>query len=671
MFRGRKRMRTRDCRWPIFLSFWQICLATAAAYPAVIDSSFFAEKLYPALRSAQCDLCHNDNGVASETELEFPEIDAGAEQLFAFGLQLMDLVDREHPEESRLFLMPTNREDHTGGERIKQGSLEEQLLLRWINHLASLSKEQIQQARETIDRFQQRRQPAQQTVRRLTHSQYNHTVRDLLGDQTQPANRFPKEDFIHGFKNQIEGQGVSPIQAEAYSKSAERLARSLFRGGDLSGWGLGPERPLVDQTAESFIRHFGRLAFRRPLTESELNVYTGLFEQEARRVGVPIDGARLVVETMLQSPHFLFRIERGPEGPHHQYELASRLSYFLWDTMPSNELLDAAQQSRLATAAQVEQQARIMLEDPRARSSLNEFLAQWMRFDRVLSATRDRRRFRQFNPEIAAAMVEETRRLFNYLAWEDRSFMEFFAADYTFVSRQLAEIYDLPVPAQDFDRVDYPTQSGRSGVLGHGSFLVLTSKPAETSPTERGLFVRSHFLGHEVPPPPPGVNAALPDVTEDTPRTNRQRLEVHLNSEACSSCHRLIDPIGLGFEQYDAIGRFQEKMSLSFAGGRYNSREKSPTVQLDINSAAFVQGIENSEFSTPKELGHILANNEACQKCVVKQLFRYTFGRQETVHDRPLIDGLFEKFQDSGFRFRELMVAIVTSDSFLQPIRRQ
>ena len=210
---------------------------------------------------------------------------------------------------------------------------------------------------------------------------------------------------------------------------------------------------------------------------------------------------------------------------------------------------------------------------------MEEFLAQWMRFDRVLEATRDRRRFREFNAEVAAAMVEETRRLFNHLVWDDQNFMEFFTANYTFVNPDLARLYGLPAPAEEFAKVEYPADSGRSGVLGHGSFLVLTSKPAETSPTARGLFIRNHFLGQEIPPPPPGVNTVLPNVTEDAPMTNRQRLAVHLNSESCAGCHRLIDPIGLGFEQYNAIGVFQKKMLLQFPADRSDEASgRRPTI---------------------------------------------------------------------------------------------
>src|SRR5262249_43218460 len=151
---------------------------------------------------------------------------------------------------------------------------------------------------------------------------------------------------------------------------------------------------------------------------------------------------------------------------------ASRLSYFLWDTMPGDDLLQAAAKGEFSTVEKIEATARQMLEDPRAHTSMGEFLAQWMRFDRVLGATRDRRRFREFNTEIAAAMVEETRRLFEHLVWSDRNFMEFFTANYTFVNADLARLYGLPAPAEDFGRVEYPADSGRSGVLGHGSMLV-------------------------------------------------------------------------------------------------------------------------------------------------------------------------------------------------------
>ncbi len=664
-------------RWPVpvLLSAFVIAAVESAFIPGAsaqatrpVNESFFVERVYPLLHAVQCERCHSDNGVASETRLEFPESDASRDQLTAFGLSLMDLVDRRNPEQSLLLRKPTKRAKHTGGQRIKPGSDEEAALLSWINYLAGLSDEQVRQAREQIARSNQHGLETL-TVRRLTHSQYNHTVRDLLGDHIQPADSFPKEDFVIGFKNQLEAQGISPLQAEAYSKAAERLARTAFRGGDQHGLiPRQPESPTDAACVNEFVRTFGEKAFRRPLSDSEVRLYSGLFLEEAGRTRNFDDGASMVVEVMLQSPHFLFRVERRARSPDAQFEIANRLSYFLWDTMPSDDLLRAAERGELATGKQIEAAARRMLADPRARDAMDEFLAQWMRFDRVLEATRDRRRFREFNAEVAAAMVEETRRLFNHLVWRDQNFMEFFTASYTFVNPVLARLYGLPVPDEEFAKVEYPADSGRSGVLGHGSFLVLTSKPAETSPTARGLFVRNHFLGQEIPPPPAGVNTVLPNLTEDTPMTNRQRLGVHLNSESCAGCHRLIDPIGLGFEQYNAIGAFQKKMVLQFSGARGDEgRGRRTTIkELDLDPSGYIQGIEGSEFSTPRELGRLLAESKTCQKAIVKQLFRYAFGRQETVNDQLLIEALLVKFRDSGFRFRELMVALVSSELFLQ-----
>jgi len=638
-----------------------IVVAQSGATTRVANEGFFADKLYPMMKSAQCDLCHNDNGVASATSIEFPDRNATPEQILAFGFQLREFVDRDEPHNSQLLLKPTNREEHTGGVRILPGSEQEQTLRAWIDYLANLSDVEQLRASAIIERASQwSLQPL--NVRRLTHSQYSNTIRDLLGDQSQPANIFPKEDFIHGFKNQIEGQNISPLQAEAYSEAAERLARSAFRGGDPRNLiPVKPSSPSDRGAAESFVSQFGLKAFRRPLSNEETNKYVRLFLSGSTKSGDFNAGAQLVAEAMLQSPNFLFRIQRREVQSHEQFEIASQLSYLLWDTTPDDPMLQAASKNQYSNVAQIEAQARRMLEDPRAAIALDEFLAQWMRFDRVLDATRDRRKYREFNSEVAAAMTEETRQLFRHLVWNDKDFMEFFTADYTFISTSLAQIYGMPMPAMEFSRVDYPSESGRSGVLGHGSFFVLTSKPAETSPTSRGLFVRNHFLAQEIAPPPPGVNAVLPEVVEDKPLTNRQRLSVHLNSEACASCHRLIDPIGFGFEQYDAIGSFKTKMALRFGG-----RDNPSTKELDLDTTAFVQGIPDSEFSRPKELGKLLASNETCQRCIVKQFFRYAFGREESSADQPILDEAFEKFRNSGFRFRELIMAMVTSKLFLQ-----
>lgn len=647
------------------LSLWP-CLAVAQSNSErvdrrQVDESFFVQTLFPMLQKAECHVCHTDNGVASDTELAFPEESLSRKQIAAFGLTLAKLVDRQTPQESLLLLKPTNRDEHAGDERIKQGSAEEVALLNWVHYLATLTDDEVEQAHKQFGQAGQRSlNPL--LVRRLTHSQYNRTVRDLLRDQTRPANRFPKEDFVGGFKNQAGGQTISPLQAEAYSKAAERLAIAAFRGGDHLG--LFPRVPpsaANPSSAEEFIKQFGLRAYRRPLTDKEVASYLRLYLKDAIRDDDYLSGARTVVETMLQSPHFLFRIERGSQSPWKQYELVSRLSYLIWDTMPSDELLGVAQDSELANAQDVRSLAHAMLSDPLARQSMEEFLGQWLRFDRVLEATRDRRKFGQFNTQVALAMVEETKQLFNHLVWSGGNFMEIYSADYTFLSRDLAAIYDLPVPDVEFSKVAYPADSGRAGILGHGSFLVATSKPAETSPTERGLFIRNKLLSQEVPAPPPGVNATLPEVDQEQPMNNRQRLAIHLNSKACASCHQLIDPIGLGFEQYDPIGAYQETMSVQSESGG-----EGKTIELELDTTGRIQGIDDSEFTTPKQLGRVLSSSKVSQRAVVKQLFRYAFGRHETIDDEPTIERMLADFRNSNFRFQELILSLVTSELFLQ-----
>jgi Protein of unknown function (DUF1592)/Protein of unknown function (DUF1588)/Protein of unknown function (DUF1587)/Protein of unknown function (DUF1595)/Protein of unknown function (DUF1585) len=502
-------------------------------------------------------------------------------------------------------------------------------------------------------------------MRRLTHSQYNHTVHDLLGDQTNPANQFPQEDFVNGFKNQTSAQSVPPLLAEAYSAAAEKLARNAFRGGDVNHdvnhlVPCRPRAPGDSQCAAQFIRAFGAKAFRRPLTPTEVARYAALFADETRHTGKFLAGAQLIVEAMLQSPNFLFHAERG--GDTRQYEIACRLSYFLWDTMPDADLFEAAARGELTTSASIEKQARRMIVDPRARQSVDEFAAEWLRFDRLLNAVKDRRRYPQYSPELVQAMTEETRRMVADAVWNDRDFMTIFSAGYSFLNSDLAALYGVATPTAEYARVDFPTDSDRAGIVGQATFLALTSKPNETSPTSRGVFVREQFLCQKVPDPPPGVNSNLPPVSEDKPQTNRERMAAHATQQPCAGCHQFIDPIGFGLEKYDAIGGRREKLELKFYNPHDDDDEKKvKTVLLDLDAHGGLSGVPGADFSSPKELGKILAARPECQECVVRQLFRYGWGRHELGVDRPVIQAALQRFRDSQFRFKELMISLVNA----------
>jgi hypothetical protein len=625
------------------------------------QESSFSRTLYPVLEKAACRSCHNPDGVASVTRLRFPEPGANADQIEAFGRSLVALIDRNKPEESLLLKKPTNRVSHTGGERIKPGSGEELILMAWIQRLAKMSDDEVAGALKVHEAKAAGPGPARPAaaLRRLTHSQYNNTVRDLLGDQSAPANQFPPEDFVNGFKNQYQSQNLSPLLVEAYSAAAERLARNAFQGGDRRG--LIPCKSSPACRAR-FVREFGLKAFRRPLEIEERKRYEELFRREADFY----KGAQLAVEAMLQSPSFLFRLEETSDPKLKPYVTAGRLSYALWDSMPDATLFESAARGALSTPQSVETATRRMLADPRARRSLDEFVSQWMRFDRLLTAGKDRRRYPNFNREVAAAMAEETRSFISELVWNDRDFMDVFTADYSFINADLAEIYGVPAPAREFDRVKFPAESERAGLLGQSLFLALTAKPDDTSPTARGLFIREQFLCQHVSEPPPGVNTNLPEITEAKPQTNRERMREHVTNPSCSTCHNLIDPIGFGFEKFDAIGARRNKFRLLFFGPdeEGDRRAKPKTLELEMDTAGYVAGIPDSNFSSPRELGAVLARSPQCQECLVKQYFRYTSGRMETQADRPLIRQVSDDFRNSQFRFKELIISLVRSREF-------
>lgn len=616
------------------------------ALPLAAQVPDFAGRVYPWLEKAQCRACHNENGVASASRLIFPGEGAGADEILRLGLSMRRLVNAANPAESLLVQKPTNRVPHPGGERIKPGSEAEGTLREWAVYLAK--------SPENIALRTGPARPLTVVLRRLTHTQYNNTVAALLGDRTRPANQFPPEDVVNGFTNQAAGQSISPLMAEDYARAAARLARNAARSGVIDK--LIPCDRKQPGCGTRFVREFGERAFRRPLTDRETASFTKL-------LGPDFD-AVTVVEAMLQSPAFLFHTGSGP------YATASRLSYLLWDTAPDDALRQAAAKGELVTTAQIEAQARRLMQDPRARLAMNQFLAEWLRFDRVKGALRERKLFPEFGPELIQAMLEETTRLFGHLVWEDKSFLEFFTANYSFLNLPLAELYGLPAPKGEFTLTPFPQTSKRAGILGHASFLTVTSKPAETAPTERGLFIREHFLCQMVPPPPPGVSTTLPVISDEKPITNRERLGMHLSSPTCASCHRLVDPIGFGLEQFDAIGRYREKqVALVYPPvdtKKKNVRRDGVPVEIPVDTRATILGLPNSDFSSPAEAGRILAATPACQRCVVKQFFRYALGRAETEADRPHLDEAFNRFSKSGFRFRELMLAIVTSRPFLE-----
>ena len=642
------------------LAFGWLLAIPAPCAEAPLD---FAVDLYPRLESKNCRACHNTSGVASGTRLQFPEIGAPIAAIQRFGLGLKRLVDQAAIGQSALLLKPTNKIPHTGGPLIAADSEEERLLRRWVEYLASqdLEDESAQNA-PSERRFE--------PIRRLTHAQYDNTVQDLLGDSTRPSRNFPSEDYVNGYTNQASAQVITPAMAELYGQVAERLGRNAFRYGDEGGLlPCEPSSPADRACAQAFVVEFGAKAFRRPLADSEREAHVDLLLQWATQADSFHSGAAAVIEAMLQSPHFLFLVPHASDSSAKPFEIASRLAYALWNAPPDQELLAAAAAGVLDTRSSVNAHSRHMLASEHARETFDDFLAQWMRFDRLRNSVKDRNRFRDFGPEVAESMTEETRQLFRHLAWNDLDFREFFTADYTFADDFLTKIYGMSDPSVPFGKAAYPADSTRSGILGHGTFLAQTGKPIHTSPTERGLFVREHFLCQTIPPPPPGVDTSLPPLTlGGRPMTIRETMEeLHAAQPVCTSCHKLVDPIGYGFEHFDTVGAFRETEPVRVEPTPQQKREGAEATDhsLPIDSTGFVAGITGSAFESPRDVGRILAQSPICQKCIVRQLFRYLFGRSETSRDAQVIERAYNRFERSGFVFRELVLGLVVTEEFL------
>ncbi len=605
-------------------------LAAAPAASAAVPDALRAGATL--VERVGCRECHTPDGVASDSRLVFPEPGAPEKAFATFAEDLLDLVDRDAPEQSRLFRKPTKRLKHAGGLKVVPGTADEGVLRAFVQALAAKPEPRLLHELWGTGGVVAMGRPA---FRRLTASQFDNTVRDLLGDRTSPSRRLPPEDFVDGFKNQVPAQASSPILIEGYSAVAQELAdaavRSL-RAGDPHK--VVPCRTRDTACRDRFVRAFGRRAFRRPPTSPELARYTTLFSRQRDFS----EGVRAVIETMLQSPSFLY-ITEGNDTVSRRYARASRLAYFLWNTMPDEALMNSAARGELDSTAGIETTARKMLQSPLAVAAVDEFVLQWLRFDRVLEAYKDRKAFPEFSRTLAVAMAEETRRFVADLVWKDQRFLDLFTADYTFANADLAGLYGLRGVTGDFQKVRYDAASERGGILGHASLLAGTSKPLETSPTARGLFVREHFLCQKVPPPPPGVDVALPPAPPGRPATNRERLAAHLRDETCSGCHGLIDSIGFGFERFDAIGRHQQAS--------------------EVNTAGDVLGIADAAFSNPKQLGVILAGSSSAQQCVTKQVFRYAMGRLEGPADREILGHVLAEFRGSDWKFKELLVSLV------------
>ncbi|HEX6316845.1 MAG TPA: DUF1592 domain-containing protein, partial [Gemmatimonadaceae bacterium] len=410
------------------------------------------------------------------------------------------------------------------------------------------------------------------------------------------------------------------------------------------------ERPC----AERIVSNLGGKAYRRPLAARDV---AGLmkFYDEGRADGGFEVGVRMAIEAMLASPHFIFRMEELPAGarPGQRYavsptDLASRLSFFLWGAPPDESLVTAARNGTLADPNVLAAQTRRMLSDPRSEALATRFAAQWLRLQDIDKVHPDALQFPDFHEQLGHAMRRETELFFYGLVRENRSALDLYSANYTYLNEELARHYGIPgVAGTEFRKVQYPDDR-RSGLLGHASVLTLTSHANRTSPVLRGKWVMEVLMGSPPPPPPPDVPDL--DKTEEAKEgrllTTRERMEMHRNNASCRSCHQFIDPIGLALDNFDVTGRWRIRENGNPVDTRGDYYDGTP-------------------ISNPAELKQVLLKRPApLLRTFTQNLMAYALGRRIEYYDMPSVRKIVAAAEPNGYRINDFIVGVVLSDAF-------
>ncbi len=485
-------------------------------------------------------------------------------------------------------------------------------------------------------------------MRRLTRQQYQRVTADLLKvTTTVPAVDLPSDELIGSYVSNARSP-LTELHVQQYMDAAELLASAAVAKVDaLVGCSAG-----TASCARDFVVKFGERAFRRSLTDAEVNQFATLHGQIAASQTFA-DGIRVVIQAMLQSPQFLYRMELGDGSGEvvalNDRELAHRLSFFLWDGLPDSALLADATLGKLKVPGTLATHARRMLKDGKAHSVMKRFAAQWLNVSDLPGVTKDKKIYPAYTQSLMETMVEETSRFFEQVLYvDDGRLQTLLTAPYSMLSGGLHAHYGLPAPAGGttaWTKTDLnPAQ--RAGVLTQGSVLSMHAHIDQTSPVHRGVLVRTEFLCQQLTPPPPTVDDTPPPL--EAGLTTRQRLERKTAPGECAGCHRLINPVGFGLENYDGIGK-------------YRTKEEGQTVDAS-GELVGTQGIDG-RFTGGVELAKRLAGSIEVHQCVATQVFRFAMGRLEAAQDACSVDALRVALGPQG-DVKELMVAIASMDAF-------
>jgi len=484
-------------------------------------------------------------------------------------------------------------------------------------------------------------------ARRLTRSELDATVRDLFADETSPARKVLAEDEFNPFDNDYTLQRASRALIDSLEAFADDVAARALSAAHRDA--VVPCTPTgADDTAcfQSSVAALGLRLFRRPLTDDEVSAYATLqafsTEENPDIANDFYTGVELALRSMLQDPEFLYRIEVGTADAEpgvfrlSDYELATRLSFLLWGSTPSTELLTAAADGGLSTASARRTVAAGLLDDERARNALHRFHAMWLGYRSIPASA-----------ELAAAFDLETTHLIDRVVFDEpQSYLQLFLSPETYLNDLLADQYGLPHPSGGEGWVPYGS-TGREGILSHGSVLAAFSKFSDTSPTQRGIFVQTRLLCNTVAPPPANVNVDQPPSSGDLV-CKFDRYSAHRTTASCASCHDNLDPIGFGLEQYDV-------------GGRLRTHDDGHP-ECAIDGQGELPG--HGTFSGPAELAEKLVESGELSSCFVEQWLSYALGRHLAANEAGVVEELGRSFAANDHAAKALLLDYVESDRF-------
>ncbi|WP_437799880.1 DUF1592 domain-containing protein [Sorangium sp. So ce693] len=489
----------------------------------------------------------------------------------------------------------------------------------------------------------------------MTRTQFRNAVRDVFGVEVNindlDADSWNGNFAVIGASTVVTSErGVeqyhAAIESAVDAVFADRAKRDQFIG-------CAPSGAENDACVRGFLQTLGLRAWRRPLEAAELDRLAAVAAKAATELESPVEGARWATVALFTSPNFLYRPELGAPSADGSlrltgYEMASRLAFLLWNSLPDQELLDEAASGALGTVEGIRAAATRLLETPAGREAVGAFAEEYMRLDRIGTQAKDSGLFPEYNPALQAAMVRDMRGTWEVLAFDDQaSALDLFSTTKVVVNSDLAQLYGLDTAGLGsgaFEVRSLPADGPRIGILSKAGFLSQFANQKEGSPTLRGKFMRDALMCTPIPPPPGDVALELPEPPADKPLTKRQRLEIHRTEPTCAGCHSYMDPLGLPLETFDAIGRF-----------------RTTDHGLPIDPSGEFDG---QPVADARALGVTLSADASVAECLVRKYYTYAAGHEERKVDASVLNALTASFEGSGYKLRELVLDVVTNDAF-------